>query len=181
MPTVGPNNYVNGLDDVTIGVVPWTTPGRASVCDTVTADCAVLIAQDSHGLLLTKPILGIPPTATIVGVTISITRIASALVVTDELVSLYSAGALIGMNKADLVTIWPGALTVATYGGAADLWGAVLTPAICNDNGFGLEIQVQSGDVVGGVASIDCAVITVTYTLPLPPVEVVTYEPFPAE
>lgn len=79
----------------------------------------------------------------------------------DEVVSLLdAAGAAQGTNKAT-ATAWPTTEAAAVYGGAADLWGATLTPAIVNDADWGVAIAayVNSGET----ASIDAVTITVHY------------------
>lgn len=53
------------------------------------------------------------------------------------------------------------------WGGPTDLWGATLTPAIVNDNGFGLLLKFSSSGA--GTFSIDHVTLTVYYTLPANP------------
>ena len=77
----------------------------------------------------------------------------------------------VGLNKAS-ATEWPVTASEAytTYGGAADLWGAALTPAIVNSSGFGLAVRTSSA--AGAVASVDHMRMTVYYrskgTMPVP-------------
>lgn len=82
----------------------------------------------------------------------------------DNDVTLLKAGVATGNNKADVVTSWPGAFTSASYGGAADLWGAAWTPNDINNANFGVQISALATSGASA-AEIDYVQITVTYTL----------------
>lgn len=82
--------------------------------------------------------------------------------VLDKRVSLINAAGGFGAtNKADLATYWPTVDTVAVYGGAGDLWGETLTPAIVNDVDFG--VMLQATIVLADQASVDQSTLRVYY------------------
>ena len=72
----------------------------------------------------------------------------------------------------------PGTTTV-TYGSLIDLWGAALTPAICNAAGFGIAISAHNPGASACTATITSVTIAVYYSVPggqslIPPVTCAT-------
>ncbi len=88
----------------------------------------------------------IPPTATILGVTVSSVLVSQAST-TGVLskVALWYAGAQIGTMKTPN-TPFTTTLTIQPYGSSTDNWGAVLTPAIVNNPSFGFAEAVNLPD-----------------------------------
>lgn len=82
--------------------------------------------------------------------------------ITDSTIQLINdVSAAFGSNKSAGAT-WSTTEAYVSFGGAADLWGATITPAIVNSANFG---AVLSGVVAaGGTASVDHIRITVTYS-----------------
>lgn len=107
----------------------------------------------------------IPATATIDGIVVDIERRCGAGSASDNRVQLRktAAGGPIGTNKADTALAWPASLTVKTYGGAADSWGASWTPAEVNATEFGVVISVQA-DSANTDVQMDVVKVTVHYT-----------------
>ena len=109
----------------------------------------------------------VPGTATINGVEVRYRRleIASGNDITSTSVQLTRAGAVIGSASTN-ATGWAISEEVVTLGGAADLWGAALTPTIVNDTDFGAVIWGQwSNDPPDfGEAGVDSIEINVHYT-----------------
>ena len=64
----------------------------------------------------------------------------------DVQVRLFSAGSPVGNNLANTTVDWPTTDASVTYGGAGNLWGATLTPAIINNTNFGVGISVIGGN-----------------------------------
>lgn len=84
----------------------------------------------------------IPSSATILGITVTFGAVVqSTSTATIAQVALWEAGSQQGTAKspATPITVTP---TVTSYGGASDLWGATLTPAIVNDPSFGFAVSV---------------------------------------
>ena len=126
----------------------------------------------------------IPTAAQIVGLEATIERSENDAAdnITDDLVALITqltiqtAGSAwplnavtIGINKADTATEWGDAGTpttdaTLTYGGASDLWGAILTPAIVNRESFGFCV-IADGANAGAIARVDHMTLKVYYIL----------------
>lgn len=90
-------------------------------------------------------------------------RISQPATVTDRSITLWSGGGPIGTDQAAGAT-WPTSFTWKSYGGAGELWGASLTPAVVNDAGFGVALACQS--TLLGSAIVDTARVTITYASP---------------
>lgn len=108
----------------------------------------------------------IPTDATIDGITVEIDRRNSAGAASDNRVQLGKGNAfanLVGTNKANTALDWPASLTVATYGGAADLWGTTWSPADLNSSTFAVFLSVQA-DANNTDIQVDYVRVTVTYT-----------------
>lgn len=108
----------------------------------------------------------IPAGATIDGITVAIDRRCFAGAATDFRVQLLDeSGALVGANKADLVTAWPGTSGVASYGGATDTWTwATVTPTKLNDADFGVALSVLATGANTDIG-VDFVRVTVDYTV----------------
>jgi hypothetical protein len=89
----------------------------------------------------------IPGSATILGVTVTSTlQSQSATTGTVSQVALWFSGSQIGTAKSPATPITTTA-TATSYGSAADLWGAALTPAIVNDPSFGFAMACNLDSV----------------------------------
>lgn len=83
----------------------------------------------------------VPSIATILGVVVSFgSNLQAASTATIAQVALWYTGAQEGTAKSP-GTPMTTAITINSYGSAADLWGAALTPAIVNDPSFGFAIS----------------------------------------
>jgi hypothetical protein len=109
----------------------------------------------------------IPVGATIDGITVEIERRSIvALSGKDFRVQLATGTTfadLVGTNKADTSTIWLTSFSIATYGGAADLWSAGLTVAQINAAGFAVFLSAQA-NIANADISVDFIRVTVNYT-----------------
>jgi hypothetical protein len=109
----------------------------------------------------------IPSTATILGVAVNFNIFAQSLPTSGTIagISLWQTGAQLGTEKtpgtAFTSSIYPG--VNQSYGGAADLWGASLTPIIVNDPSFGFAVAVDCPDV--RLFLVQPFTVTVYYTL----------------
>lgn len=65
------------------------------------------------------------------------------LTLQDLEVRLVNASAVVSGNNNALGTAWPTSLTTFNYGGAADLWGLAITPAMVGDSDFGSVMMVK--------------------------------------
>lgn len=147
-----------------VGVFPvgasWTVgtvPNAAGPDDGVFAEC-VMAVEAADGLKWSGFGFALPGGAVIEGIEVLITRWAPAGDIFDESVLLNFGGG----NKADL-NAWSnvGAVTV-TYGGIADLWGAVVTAADVNAVNFGCSMVCSTGGIA--VANVDSCGMRVTFT-----------------
>lgn len=173
----GPNN-AGRTEDIATGGFAWVNPDNVSACDGIDATSGCVVGVDSNALQVTQFGFSVPTLATVIGVSVSVTRDSTLNTAFDKIVQLMLNNVLIGVNKADLVTLWPVAPASVAYGGSADVWGAALTPAIVNNTKFGVRIIVQSASAIPDMPEIDCVIITVYYTMPKYKND--DLEPFPA-
>lgn len=154
----------SGSNNSSAGTVAWTNPGNVTADDAARATSAMdksttqyLFAQNIGSV--------VPAGATIDGIIVRLQKSqnAGAWNVTDLLVNLLKAGAVVGSNLADTVTAWPSSDSDVDYGGAANLWGTTWTAADVNGSGFGVCVRAQCP---GGVrtAQVDAVWIKVFYT-----------------
>jgi len=145
--------------DIGGGVIAWITPGAFPV----SASTPPSTLGNTNSLTCTDFGFTIPGGSTINGIEVLYTLTDSGGAATLGLVQsqLWSA-ANIGTAK-NPATAW----TTQTLGGAADVWGATLSPAIVNSMAFGVRLigsvgfPASSPDIVLTVTSIT---MTVYYT-----------------
>lgn len=150
------------------------TPENASAADSSYAIVRIEGGGTAVGEVLRVSDFGfeLPGGATVAGITVEVGRKLTNgdgntnQRATDLLAKLDKGGmggGLVGDNKARN-EFFADSDEVATYGGAADLWGATWTPAEVNDAAFGVAYQwnvLSSGD---NTALVDFVRVTVHYT-----------------
>jgi hypothetical protein len=100
---------------------------------------------------------------TIVGIRVQIERHCDNGSAVDYRVQLVDENsALVGDNKAETETAWPGSDTVADYGGSGDMWGTSLTYDQINSANFGVVLSAKATDDNTDV-HVDYIKITVYY------------------
>jgi len=83
---------------------------------------------------------------------------------TDKTVQLVLPDGTFSANKADVATVYPNALTDATYGGAADTWAIGPTPDMLNDADFGVRFEAVETVSAGATSlEVDDIKMRVTY------------------
>jgi hypothetical protein len=189
----GPFGVTVFSNNTSVGTAVWNT-----LNDVILADNNYAISTQVLGILATANTnyiqvgglgFAIPAGATICGITVSVERSAGGLgvgcVVQDADVRIVKNGVLTGTNHASGVN-WSNSDAVATYGGAADMWGTTWIPADINAAGFGVAIaaSLQTGLVgLALSARIDYISVTVHYmsptTLPLRPHQSTVQAPAP--
>lgn len=165
-----PGNAANNDRD---GKEAWTATSSCLSDNGNYAYCVIPSSTYSDWLYPYSFGFAIPSFATIIGVKVEVGQKADTLnTISDSAVYLYNGTANIGDNKAN-ASYWPKSEATQTYGNATDLWGAVLTPAIVNDSGFGVRISAQNGNLTSPkLAQVDFVRITIYYTTPtIPEVE----------
>jgi hypothetical protein len=183
VPTAGPN-YGATMSTVA-GAAPetaeaWLNPANAGTVGVNEAaiTAATYDTPDVSQRLTAKGFgFAIPASATIDGITVEVSR--RSIIANSgkdyRIQLLDEAGALVGDNKAVPATIWPSALAVATYGGAADTWNwATVTADKINDPDFGVVIACQA-NIANADVGVSYVRITVTYT-EAPPTQTATAE-----
>lgn len=155
------------------GSAAWTTPSNAATSNNTRTSIYLgsTGTQLSHFLKATGFGFSIPSGATIDGVLVEVERsdgtFGGGATSKDHTVKLYKGGTIQGTNKADTSTAWPSADTIASYGGAADLWGSAWTDTDINDSGFGVGVAITQNVPSKGPstnAQVDHIRITVYYT-----------------
>lgn len=147
----------------------WGDPDKAKASDnSYTASGPQ--SSGSDYLVATNFGFSIPAGSTINGVTVAVERKSSSNIassyIKDDTAYLMKGGSATGDNKADTSTKWPTSDTVATYGGAADVWGATLSVDDVNASTFGFRLSDLAYRTGKGspLAYVDFISITVTYT-----------------
>jgi hypothetical protein len=168
--TSGPLDAGAGSDDSSIGTITWTTPENITADDTNYATATLGQDNISYYLQGTDYGFSISSDATIKGIEVEIGRYASDSDIRDYIVRLVKGGSVTGDNKAATGTTWPTDVAVATYGGAADLWGTTWTYSDINVSNFGVALSATNDDATTPNTYVDYMQITVTYTVPTPPV-----------
>jgi hypothetical protein len=137
--------------DIGGGVFAWITPGAFPV----SASTAFPAVGSSNSLTCTDFGFTIPGGSTIDGIEVLYTLTSSGASATRRLVEtqLWN-GANIGTAKSP-ASSWAD----QTLGGAADVWGATLSPAIVNSMAFGVRLI---GSINPPISNPPDAVITVT-------------------
>lgn len=150
----------------------WVNPGNAALDDTAyaTVTAARRMVIDSGSLVSYHADYAIPGDATIDGVKVRIKRKyagtdGSVTDATDCCLTKDGAytpwGSYAGGNG------WTTTDTYYTWGGATELWGVSITPAIVNDDNFGViapAASVSAGASYSCIAYINFVEITVYYT-----------------
>jgi len=139
------------------GATAWTNPENV-VSDNAT-DATAVVPTDY--LVASGFGFNIPSDATILGVTVRVEASETGTGTSNYVPQLHSdtTPTLIGSPKS-AVTVSGSTKVISTNGGAADLWGAALTPAIVNAAGFG--VSLWSTDSTNTLA-IDFVTIEITY------------------
>ena len=173
MATAGPSAPGTTADDNAVGTKTWATTSNATVSDDAHSivNCAAGALETSHYLKCTNFGFSIPSGATIDGVTVAIERKATGnsggnLYVRDSTVSLVKGGTVSGANKAVTLTNWTTTDSVASYGGATDLWTLTLADTDINASTFGVVLSVLMRDrfSTGQDGKVDLITISVDYT-----------------
>src|SRR5262249_7228850 len=146
--------------DASFGNAAWTNHGDAQTSDDRYAQVA---PGGSPSRYLRAKDFGftIPGSAVIQGITVSIERHALVGNIVDARVRIVKAGFVGAVDRAH-AGAWPTTDKVATYGGAADLWGQTWTPASINDSAFGGALSVDGN---ADLAAVDEITITVTFSV----------------
>lgn len=159
-PTAGSTGplYVNSAVDIGGGdLAPWTDPVRATGFPDGNLNAVDFMAKSRTlvDLSLTSSRLyckdlraAVPADAVITGVTVVLRDASTFFQDTTAHVQIHN-GASLGAAKAVDFTASM-AMLVQTFGDPADLWGAVLTPAIVNDPTFGVKVWLSRGTIPGG-------------------------------
>ena len=165
--TDGPNNPEVATNESTIGTESWQNPENITIPGYPYASVPLYQGhQKSNFLQASDYGFNIPLDMTIMGIEVSINRnidFHNANII-DNVVSLLKDGTIIGENKA-MTTTWPTTFTLATYGGATDLWGTTWLPADINASGFGLALAAvrDNNGTSERTAVVDSIQITVYY------------------
>ena len=147
--------------------VPWNVPSNILTSNNTDARATWSLDADQNTNLLYAYSfgMGIPETATIIGIVAQVERAESNAAAngTDETIQLLKAFTAVGSNKAVTSQEWETTDTIAVYGEPDDLWGTTWTPAEVNAPGFGLLIAVE---LDANAVDVDHVQLTVYYQLP---------------
>jgi Secretion system C-terminal sorting domain len=176
----GPNNPATAIDKSFGGSnFSFTNTGNVFVSDNNYASAAAafsifLLSGKTDYLVATNfsfNLSGIPPTATICGISVAVERNATGInilsSVEDNIVSLVKNNVVVGTNEAATTTGWTTSDVIITYGGSADLWGTTWTVADVISANFGVAISAKMAGIISLVptANIDNIKITLYYDI----------------
>lgn len=145
--------------------VSWINTGAIAADD---GNTARVLINNQYSKAIQSGSFGfaIPLTATIVGIQVGIERrnaTGGVTVVQDEVVAVYNNAAWSANGAA--AAAWPiPAYAWSYFGGPADLWGLLWTPAVVNSNGFRIGFSCRETSANLAVARVDVAEATVYYT-----------------
>ena len=168
MASQGPNNGSTFIGNGTEsgGDKSWTNPSNAQTSNNSYATVALAATPNNNSYALRATAFGfsIPAGSPILGILVEVERKAGASNALNDLyVTLRTAAGNPGNNKAS-ATYWPTGDAYASYGGAADTWGAGLTADDINNTAFGVSFAAKRpGAGADSTASVDHIRITVTY------------------
>ena len=149
------------------GGTNWTNPGNAFSSNNAYATANV-DGSTTDPLQCLNYGFGIPSTASVVGIEVSIERRSNSTAnggSRDASVFLVKGGAQVGNNLATATT-YTTADVVEVHGSSIDLWGATWTPAEINAANFGAQFTATkpSGAGAAHTISLDHIFITVHYS-----------------
>jgi hypothetical protein len=169
MPSIGPQYPTSGASS---GSPAWSNPGNILASDDSLATVVHMYSSFTSAWLIATgfDFSSIPAGATINGILAEIERSAnmnsSSVYMQDYDVFLTKDGTnTVGSDKADTTTKWPTTDGIASYGGAADLWGATWTDAEVKASTFGVLLRARgttSGPNI--IPGVDTVRLTITYT-----------------
>lgn len=168
MPSLGPTGPSSAANNTGVGTLAWPSPGNITTDDGNTSQIVKTTTgtETTNWLVASNFGFAVPTGATVDGVIVEWDKVVAIFGsgdCVDSSVRLWDSG-VIGSNKA-LGGTWPISPTFVSYGGAADLWGASLTPAIVNGSGFGAALSASLSRTSSFViAGVDYVRITVYYT-----------------
>jgi hypothetical protein len=158
MPSTGNAFPQTGENNAADGVTAWTNPGNCTVDDATDAVCVAAVS--GQWLVARRYLFSIPATATILGITVRIEASEHSAGTETLAAQLQNdAGTLFGASKN--ATITGTGKTVYTYGSASDLWSAVITPTIANDDDFGVRFRFNTAHEI----QVDYVTLAVEYQL----------------
>lgn len=171
MPSEGPNSPATAAFDDSFGDIMFFYSGidNIKVDDDTSAQVVVFSGGGGNTNYFKATNFGfsVPGNATILGIEAKIKRQRDSIgggSIKDERVRIVKGGVIGTEEKADTVTMWPGTLTLATYGGEEDLWGEDWTPDDINANDFGFVVSAAITTFGGDeIANVDHMTLTVYF------------------
>jgi hypothetical protein len=151
------------VSDASVGTVAWIIPAPG-----LGLPHATLPTGDTSEYCLVSNLgFAIPSAAQVLGVTVAVLRFSHSTgtgQIRDDSVRLFVSGVAEGDDKAETGINWPkGTAGTQSYGGAADVWGASLTPAIVNAADFGVAISAKNYGAAADTAELVVVNVTVSY------------------
>src|SRR3990167_393576 len=124
--------------------IAWVATSVVNIGADDTAYASIVAPQYDTGVISNLLIgrnfgAAIPTESTINGLLLEIGKWYSAGSARDSIVSLWN-GSLIGSNLGSTGIGWPPSIATINYGGSANLWGTVPTPAMVNGTNFGFAM-----------------------------------------
>lgn len=160
MPTTAAIIAGTGASVAGIGTAAWTNPGNITASDDTRATVGIAGAVSRWLAASQFDFSSIPDDAVVLGVTGTVEASIASGSGTITAATLFLAGAPVGAQKT-LSTALTGTDANYTIGGANDLWGYNLTPAVLKTSTFGLGVSMTGVGVTS--ARVDAMWLTVDY------------------
>lgn len=166
---VGFNAVATGENNTSTGTGAWSGPTNIYVSDNTRASVTKTAVGSSNYLVGRNCGFSIPSNATITGVMVIVENYsASPNTSTSFSVKLWNGSSTSTDSSIGTAKTWSPGTSESTwwFGGASDVWGATLTPAIVNSSSFGCGIQLVTTTSAPRTGYIDYVSIQVYYTVP---------------
>lgn len=168
-PSVGPSTPISAASASGIGSVAWTNPTNGRTNDAAYATASLGAGQTTNYLKVTGFGFSLPADATVLGITVKVSRKGSSSTntVKDAQIRIVKADGSIGSDTTQAhATSWPTTEAVDTYGSSSYLWGETdWSPAAINNANFGVAIAALANSGTNSrTASVNYVTVTVTYT-----------------
>ncbi len=181
----GPLNSLSVSNNSAIGSLSWSGLSNADSSDNNYTSSGsfvgILGSTQTNYINATNYGFSIPATATVCGISVTMERNASGLLVgssiKDNNVYIIKGGASVGTNHA-LGGAWSASDGLTAYGGSGDTWGTTWTPADINASNFGVAISASLNAGLASLvltANIDVISINVFYVASPLPIEMLSF------
>ena len=155
-----------------VGAYDWTSPGNVYTSNNARAVAGAGDEEMPESPSLTRTLdckgfgASVPSGATINGVEFEVEQygVGGTRPSWSSAKLIKADGSYGSTNRKSTSSVLPASEAYEAVGGASDLWGETLTPAVVNDSDFGIALQYTIPVATAPRANIDHVRMRVTYT-----------------